>query len=147
LSVMMEFDTPNRWMMSVKNDTACSAPEVRDWARLDPLRELIHDDEQVSVAPGRLSQGPDDVHPRHGKRPCDGNRLKGMSREISFAGIELAPLAGSYDLVGVSDCGGLVKALAKCVAHEGTRRRVVATHTHMDVSNELATLGDGDAPL
>jgi hypothetical protein len=25
LSVMMEFGTPNRWMMSVKNDTACSA--------------------------------------------------------------------------------------------------------------------------
>jgi hypothetical protein len=24
LSVMMEFGTPNRWMMSVKNDTACS---------------------------------------------------------------------------------------------------------------------------
>jgi hypothetical protein len=25
LSVMMEFGTPNRWMMSIKNDTACSA--------------------------------------------------------------------------------------------------------------------------
>jgi hypothetical protein len=24
-SVMMELDTPNRWMMSVKNDTPCSA--------------------------------------------------------------------------------------------------------------------------
>jgi hypothetical protein len=25
LSVMMELGTPNRWMMSVKNTTACSA--------------------------------------------------------------------------------------------------------------------------
>jgi hypothetical protein len=25
LSVMIEFGTPNRWMMSVKKDTACSA--------------------------------------------------------------------------------------------------------------------------
>jgi hypothetical protein len=29
----------------------------------------------VGVAPGRLSQGPDNVQPTHGKRPCDGDRL------------------------------------------------------------------------
>jgi hypothetical protein len=36
-------------------------PEVCDWARLDPLGEFIHGDQQVGVAPGRLSQGIDDV--------------------------------------------------------------------------------------
>jgi hypothetical protein len=73
--------------------------------------------------------------------------LKGVIREISLAGIELAPLAGTYDLVGVSDRGGLVKALAERVAHEGKWRRVMAAHARVDVSDELATLGDGDAPL
>jgi hypothetical protein len=73
--------------------------------------------------------------------------LKGVSREISLAGIELAPLAGSYDCVGVSDYDGPVKAFAECVAHEGTRRRVVATNARVDDMNEIATLGDGDAPL
>jgi hypothetical protein len=77
----------------------------------------------------------------------DRNRLKSVSWEISLTGIELAPLAGAYDLVGVSDHSGPVKAPAERVTHEGTRRRVVATHTHVDVSIELVTLGDGDAPL
>jgi hypothetical protein len=36
-------------------------PEVCDWAHLDPFGELIYGDQQVGVAPGRLSQGPDDV--------------------------------------------------------------------------------------
>jgi hypothetical protein len=31
-------------------------PEVRDWACLDPLREFVHGDQQVGIAPGRLSQ-------------------------------------------------------------------------------------------
>jgi hypothetical protein len=69
----------------------------------------------VSVAPGRLSQGPDDVQPPHGERPCDGNRLKGVSREISLTGIELAPFAGAYDLVGVSDCDGPVLTVNNCI--------------------------------
>jgi hypothetical protein len=73
--------------------------------------------------------------------------LKGVSQEISLVGIELAPLAGTYDLICVSDRGGLSKALAERVAHEGARRRVVATYARVDVSNELATLGGGDAPL
>jgi hypothetical protein len=100
----------------------------------------------VSVFPGRLSQGPTDVQPLHGKRPCDGNRLEGVSREVSLTSIELAPLAGAHDHIGVSNRGGPVKALVERVAHEGTQRRVVATHTRVDVLDEPATLGDGDAP-
>jgi hypothetical protein len=35
--------------------------EVCDWAHLDPFGDLIYGDQQVGVAPGCLSQGPDDV--------------------------------------------------------------------------------------
>jgi hypothetical protein len=70
-----------------------------------------------------------------------------MSREIGLAGIELAPLARTYNLVGVSDRGGPVKALAECITHEGARCSVVAAHARMDVSNDLVTMGNEDAPL
>jgi hypothetical protein len=51
-----------------------------------------------------------------------------MCWEIGLAGVELAPLVGAYDLIGVSNHGGLVEGLAERITHEGTRRRVVA-HT------------------
>jgi hypothetical protein len=51
------------------------------------------------------------------------------------------------DLIGISDRGGPIKALAEHVAHEGARRRVVATYTLMDASNKLTAVRDGDAPL
>jgi hypothetical protein len=122
-------------------------PEVCDWVHLDAFRELVYGDQQVSVAPGRPSQGPDDVCPPHSERPCDGNRLEGVCCEIGLTGVELAPLSGAHGLVGVSDRGGPVEALAECIAYEGARRRVVAAHARVDVSEELATLGDWDASL
>jgi hypothetical protein len=67
--------------------------------------------------------------------------------EVGLAGVELAPFACVHDLAGVCDCGRLVKALAKRVAHEGAWRRVVATHARVDVTEELVALGDGYAPL
>jgi hypothetical protein len=42
-------------------------PEVCDRACLDPLGEFVHDNQQVGVAPGRLSQGSDDVQSPHGE--------------------------------------------------------------------------------
>jgi hypothetical protein len=59
----------------------------------------------------------------------------------------LTPFAGAHDLAGVGDRGGPVEALAERVAHEGAWCRVVATHARVDVSEELAPLGDGYAPL
>jgi hypothetical protein len=41
--------------------------EICDWACLDPFGELVYDDQWVGVAPGCLSQGPDDVQPPHGE--------------------------------------------------------------------------------
>jgi hypothetical protein len=59
----------------------------------------------------------------------------------------LAPFAGAHDFVGVNDRSGPIKALAECIAHESVRRRVVATYARVDVSDKLAAVGDGDAPL
>jgi hypothetical protein len=101
----------------------------------------------VGVASERLSQGPDDVQPSHSEWPCDGYGLQGVSWEVCFACVKLAPLAGAHNLVGISDYGGPIEALAERVAHEGARRRVVATHARVDVSNKFATVGDGDAPM
>jgi hypothetical protein len=84
--------------------------EICDWACLNPFGELVHDNQQVGVAPGRLSQGPDDVQPPHGERPCDGYGLQGMSWEVGFACVKLAPLAGAHDLVGISDRSGPIEA-------------------------------------
>jgi hypothetical protein len=70
-----------------------------------------------------------------------------MSREVGLAGVKLAPLTGAHDLIGVNDRGGPIKALVERVAHEGAQRRMVATHVCMNVSDEIATVGGGDASL
>jgi hypothetical protein len=75
------------------------------------------------------------------------NSLQGVSWEVSLAGVKLAPFAGAHDLVGVSDRSGPIKALTERIAHEGARCRVLTTYACVDVSNKLATVGDGDAPL
>jgi hypothetical protein len=62
-------------------------------------------------------------------------------------GVKLARFSDAYDLVGVGDRGGPVEALVEHIAHEGSRHCVVATYAHVNVLNELATLGDGDASL
>jgi hypothetical protein len=142
---MMEFGTQNWWMISVKMDTTFL--EVRDWACLDPLGEFVYGNQQVGIAPGRLSQGPDDVQPPHGEWPRDWYGLQGVSREIGLASVKLAPFAGVHDLVGISDRSGPIKALAEHIADEGARRRIVVAHARMDVSNKFATVGDGDALL
>jgi hypothetical protein len=51
---MMEFGTPKRWMMLVKNATACSDLMLFRGSDLDPLGEFVDGDQQVRVAPGCL---------------------------------------------------------------------------------------------
>jgi hypothetical protein len=101
----------------------------------------------VGEAFGRLSQGPDDVQPPHDERSCDADGLQNVSREVGSAGVELAPLAGAYDLAGIRDCDGPVKALAERVAYEGAGRGVVAADACVNVPEEPAPLGDGHALL
>ena len=60
----------------------------------------------MSEAPGHFLQGPDEVQSPHGKWPCDGDGLQSVSREVRLSSVELATLAGPYDVGGVSDRGG-----------------------------------------
>jgi hypothetical protein len=66
---------------------------------------------------------------------------------MSLACVELTPFAGAHNLVSIGNCCGPVEALAECVAYEGVRRRMVAAHARVDVSNEFLAVGDGNAPL
>jgi hypothetical protein len=60
-------------------------------------------------------------------------------------GVKLATFAGAH--TGISNRCRPIEALAGCVAHEGARHRVVAAHAYVNVSKELAPLGDGHASL
>jgi hypothetical protein len=113
-------------MMSVKNITACSA--LRFAIVLDPIGKLVDGNQQVGVAVGRFSQGPDDVQPPYGEGPYDGDCLEGVRRKVGLASVKMAPFAGAYDLAGISDRCGPVEAMAEHVAHKGAWRRVVAAH-------------------
>jgi hypothetical protein len=59
LSVMMEFGTPKRWMMLVKNATACSDLMLFRGRTSIHLENFVDGDQQVRVAPGCLLQGAD----------------------------------------------------------------------------------------
>ena len=73
--------------------------------------------------------------------------MQSVSREVCFPGVELVALAGSYDVSGLGDCGGPVKALLKCIAHEGPWGSVMAADAGVNVSDQFLALGDGDAAL
>jgi hypothetical protein len=62
-------------------------------------------------------------------------------------GVELTPFAGAHNLAGVCDRSRPIEALAERVAHEGVWRRVVAAHARVNISMELAPLGDRYASL
>jgi hypothetical protein len=63
---------------------------------LYPLEKFINDDEQVGEATSYPFQGSDQVEPPNSERPCDGNSLQGMSREVGLSCIVLASFAGAY---------------------------------------------------
>jgi hypothetical protein len=48
----------------------------------------------VHESPGCLSEWPHHVEVPHGKRPCDGDGLERLCREMGLSSVELAPLAG-----------------------------------------------------
>jgi hypothetical protein len=121
LSVMMEFGTPKRWMMFVKNATACSDL----MPNLDPLGEFVDGDQQVREAPRCLLQGTDEVQTPHSKQPSDGYCLQGPSGQLCLSCVELTPLAGAYNPSGVGHRGRPVETLSKGVSHEGSRCCVV----------------------
>jgi hypothetical protein len=70
-----------------------------------------------------------------------------MSREVRLTGVEVAASACSHDLCGIGDRGWPVETLSKRVAYEGAWRRMMATYSGVDVSEQLPTLRDRDASL
>jgi hypothetical protein len=51
----------------------------------------------VSEAPSRLSEWSHHVDVPDSDRPCDGDGLKRLRREVSLSSVELAPFTVSYD--------------------------------------------------
>jgi hypothetical protein len=125
MSVMMEFGIRKRWMMLVKNATACSDLMLFRGSDLDPLGEFVDGDQQVRVAPGCLLQGADEVQTPHSKRPGDGYGLQSLSGQAGLPCVELTPLAGADYSSGVGHCGRLVETLSEGVSNKGSGRRVM----------------------
>ena len=117
LSVIMELGTPNRWMISVKNSTACSALILVMGRTSIHLENLLICDKQVGEAPGCLLQRPDEVEAPDSKGPGDGDRLQSLSGEMNLPSIELASLIGPHDLRGIGQSGRPVETLSEGVSH------------------------------
>ena len=77
---------------------------------------------------------PNEVQSPHCEKPCEGDGLQSVSREVRLPGVELATLAGPYDVGSIGDRGRQIKALTKRITHEGAWCRVMATYPGMDVS-------------
>jgi hypothetical protein len=123
---MMEFGTPKRWMMLVKNATACLDLMLFRGSNLDPLGEFVDGDRQVRVAPGCLLQGADEVQTPHGKRPSDWYRLQSLSRQVGLPCVELTPFAGADNSSGVGHHRRPVETLSEGVSNKGLRCCVMA---------------------
>jgi hypothetical protein len=54
---MIEFGTPNRWMMLVKKRHRLLGPDAGQGSDLDPLGEFVDGDQKVREALGCLLQG------------------------------------------------------------------------------------------
>ena len=107
--------------------------DLSDRSSLDPLGELVNSYQQVGVAPGGFLQRPNHVQSPHGERPCDGDGLEGLGREVCLPCVVLASLIGVYELSGVSNRCWLVEPLAKTVSNKRPRRCMVPTGSHVQV--------------
>jgi hypothetical protein len=66
----------------------------------------------VSEAPVRLSKRPHHVEVPHGERPCDGDSLGRLHREMCLSSVELAPLTAPYDVLGICYHRGPAESLS-----------------------------------
>jgi hypothetical protein len=67
-------------------------PDAGDGAGLDPLGEFVDCDELVGEAASRPFQRSNKVEPPNSKRPCDGDGLQGVYREMCLPRIVLTTL-------------------------------------------------------
>jgi hypothetical protein len=87
----------------------------------------------VHEAPGCLPQRSDHVEPPHGERPGEGDGLERLCWEVCLPSVELATLADSHDVLGISDRSGPVKTLSKHAADDDSGGRMVAACPRVDV--------------
>ena len=104
-----------------------------DRTSLDPFGELIDCYQQMGVAPEGILQRPHHVEPPHGERPCDGDGLEGLGREMRLPRVVLASLAGAYQPGGVSNHSWAVEPLAKSISDERPRRCMVPAGSRVQV--------------
>ena len=122
LSVTIEFGTPEPEDHVSKEQNSLLGSNLADGSSLDPLGEFIVCHQQVPgpFAAGLLQRA-NKVKSPHGERPRDGDGLQSVGWEVCLPSVELATLAGPYDVGGIGDHGGPVKALPKHITHEGAR--------------------------
>ena len=77
--------------------------DLSDRSSLDPLGELVNSYQQVGTAPEGFLQRPNHVQSPHGERPCDGDGLEGLGREVRLPCIVLTSLVGAYQLGGIDN--------------------------------------------
>jgi hypothetical protein len=105
----------------------------RNRLSLDPLRELVNGDKQVRVTPRRFPEGADQIEYLDCERPCDGDCLECLSRQVGPPSVVLAPFAGAHDPLSISDHRRLVKSPAEGVPNQHARRDVLTTDSVMYV--------------
>jgi hypothetical protein len=71
LSVMIEFGIPKRWMIFVKNATACSDLMLVKGRTSIHLENLLMVTSRCVKPPECLLQGTDEVQTPHSERPSD----------------------------------------------------------------------------
>jgi hypothetical protein len=100
----------------------------------------------VGEAPGCLSERPHHVEVPDGERPCDGDGLECLCREVSLSSVELVPFIAPYDVLGVCDCCGLVETLSESLPDKCSRTDMVTVGAGMYLLQQLTALIPEDAP-
>ena len=67
--------------------------------------------------------------------------MEALNQLMDLLGMELAHLAGLYQLGRVVECRGLVEPVAEPLPHQGARQRVMPTIPAVYVSHGLAVTG------
>ena len=122
-------------------------PDHRDRSGLYPLCKLVYGDKQVGIAPERPFERSDQIETLDCVRPCDGDCLECLDRQVGLSSVVLTPFVGAHNLFGVSYCGRLVEALMECVSDQGSMRGMVIADPTVDIAQQPLPLFDGDAAL
>ena len=81
------------------------------------------------------------------ERPCDGNRLECLGRQVGLPCIVLTPFAGAHDMFSVGYHGRQVEALSEHIFDQGSRHGMVTVDPTVDIAQQKLPLFDGDTEL